>query len=152
MEKCFHASPDQRPNFEEIKAILVSAYEMLCHKMKQCSIKSTGLTDNNINQTMQCRYATVIQMNKEQKERDYISRKENPYLYMKKASPPDTEQTKTETESAEENFDEDKFLDVEKNINADEQQPKKKNNDSVLIDVTLLNNGMNIESTKPTDP
>ena len=125
---------------------------MLCHRIKECSIKSTGLTDNNINQTMQCRYATVIQMNKEQKERDYISRKENPYLYMKKASPPDRDQTKNATESAEVNVDEYKLVDAEKNIIPDEQESKEKNNDSVLIDVTLLNKEMKIKSSITTDP
>ena len=90
-------------------------------------------------------------MNKEQKERDYISRKENPYLYMKKASPPDRDQTKNETESAEVNIDEDKSEVAEKNIIPDEQESKEKNNDSVLIDVTLLNNEMRIKSTITTD-
>ena len=94
MDKCFHTSPDQRPDFEEIKATLVAAYTMLFNKKKHKDIKTVRLGDSTNNKPMYSRYSTMIKMNKEQKERDSIARKESHYLYMKKISPTITEEAK----------------------------------------------------------
>ena len=99
LEKCFYASPDQRPNFEEIKAILVAAYDKLFDNQKESNIKAISIIDKSINKTMQVQYSTVIQMNKEQKEKDYVSRKEHGYLYMKKKSPESTGAIKKEEDT-----------------------------------------------------
>ena len=96
MEKCLCASPDQRPDFEEIKANLVAAYAMLFDQNKVKSIRTVQLVDNNINKQMFSRYSNMIKLNKEQKERDSLARKDSHYLYMKKVSPTTTEESKIE--------------------------------------------------------
>ena len=105
LEKCFYASPDQRPNFEEIKAILVAAYDKLFDNQKESNIEAIGIIEKSINKTMQVQYSTVIQMNKEQKERDYVSRKEHGYLYMKKKSPCSTGEIKKEEDTVKDDCD-----------------------------------------------
>ena len=112
LEKCFYASPDQRPNFEEIKAILVSAYDMLFGSKKE--LHNTTIIDKSINKTMQVQYSTVLQLNKEQKERDYVSRKEHGYLYMKKKSPEYTGETKKEQDTTIDDCDDGQMHEEEK--------------------------------------
>ena len=79
IEKCFHESPEERPDFKEIKAILVAAYEKLLGDRKESAIKTSRLIDKDIKSKMQVQYTNVIQMNKEKKESDNISRAKNTY-------------------------------------------------------------------------
>ena len=74
IEKCFHESPEERPDFKEIKAILVVANEKLFDYRKQSAVKTRQLVDKDINNKLQVQYTNVIQMNKEQKERQNIPR------------------------------------------------------------------------------
>ena len=119
LEKCFYASPDQRPNFEEIKAFLVAAYDMLFDRQKESNVKNFGIIDNNVNKAMQVQYSTVIQMNKEQKNRDYVSRKEHGYLYMKKKSLSSIDETKTEEDNTKDDCDAGQVHEVDKTEHPD---------------------------------
>ena len=140
LEKCFYASPDQRPNFEEIKAFLVAAYDMLFDRQKESNVKNFGIIDNNVNKAMQVQYSTVIQMNKEQKNRDYASRKEHGYLYMKKKSLCSIDEIKTEDDSTKDDCDDGQMHKTEHPDKFDSAAtlPTYKNK-PILIDVTQLN-------------
>ena len=78
---------------------------MLFDRSKESNYRDIGIIDNNVNKAMQVQYSTVIQMNKEQKNRDYVSRKEHGYLCMKKKSPCSTGEIKKEEDTVKDDCD-----------------------------------------------
>ena len=77
IEKCFHEYPEERPDFKEIKATLIAAYEKLFDYRKESAVKTSRLVDKDINNKMQVQYTNLIQMNKEKNEKDNMSRVKN---------------------------------------------------------------------------
>ena len=116
---------------------------MLFDRSKESNYRDIGIIDNNVNKAMQVQYSTVIQMNKEQKNRDYVSRKEHGYLYMKKKSISSNDEIKTEEDNTKDDCDDGPMHEVDKTELPDKFDstatlPNCKNK-PILIDVTQLN-------------
>ena len=96
LDKCFLESPERRPDFEEIKSNLHTAYNSLIAQIQPdrktiCEENADACPFpkiNSVDNSMQCRYTAMLKQNAEQMKQSYIPMgKKNRYVSMNKCVP-----------------------------------------------------------------